>query len=335
MRRPISFIIVLAACLVTGTLIYTAGAGALIYTAGGGATTESISQTIEPGSTLAGIVRWQAYPDGGPPARVDFYVDGVLKTSQNSSPYCYGGDATCAIDTRSLTDGTHTFEVAYLHRSNGKVLASNSASASVDNSSPTSGTGSWNPYVTAWSVVPTTIADLKGNGTEAGGGFPNHLTDDYPKSLTPGQPIPSEIPSSVALVEIDDVTTTPISQPFGAGVGDGDGVDNLVDPRSGLELHAEISRAWGTIQLSDGSIRGPFLDPYPAQTVWPAAGTHIDVQGFVRWDDHNGWWELHPVTAWRIHSTGAAATGATPSIQPQTLRESILAHQREESTGKG
>ena len=298
---------------------------------GARATPPTITQTITPGSTLTGTVHWQAYPNGSPRPRVNFYVDGILKSSDDSWPYCYADDATCAIDTHSLSNGTHTFRVVYLTRSSGKFLTSNTASATVDNSSSTT-TGSWNPYVTRWSVVKTTIAYLKGNGTEAGGGFSNHLTDYYPKSLTPGQPIPSEIPDSAALVEIDDVKTTPVSQPFGAGIGDGDGVDNLVDPANGLSLHSELSREWGTIKMPDGSIRGPSLSPYPAQTVWPAAGTHIDVQGFVRWDNHNGWWELHPVTAWRIHSTGATSTGTTTSIHVQTLRGSILAHQREEAS---
>lgn len=196
-------------------------------------------------------------------------------------------------------------------------------------------TKSWNPYVTRWPVVRTTVAQLEGNGTEAGGGFPHHLGDHYPQSLVPGQPIPSEIPGSATLVEIDNLTTTPVDQPFRSGIGDGDGVDNLVDPNTGLKLHAEISSAWGTIKMPDGKIRGPFLDPYPAQGIWPAAGTHVDVQGFVRWDDHNGWWELHPVTAWRLHSTGASTNGTTTSIQPQTLHESIAAHQREEASGGG
>jgi hypothetical protein len=333
MRRTI---LIVAVCAAAAAAIYTAGAGALIP-AGDSQGNASISQTIETGSTLSGTVHWQAYPDGGPQPRVDFYVDGVLKSTQNAAPYCYADDTTCAIDTGSLSDGKHTFEVVYLNSSNGKELASNIATASVDNSTTTGGGGfgSWNPYVTRWPVVQTTVAQLEGDGTEAGGGFPNHLTDDYPKSVTPGQPIPSEIPSSAALVEIDNLTTTPVDQPFGvAGVGDGDGVDNLVDPGTGQKLHAEISREWGTIKLGDGTIRGPFLEPYPAQTVWPAAGTHIDVQGFVRWDDHNGWWELHPVSAWRVHSTGASTTGAkTSSIQPQTLQGSIVAHRREEAAG--
>jgi hypothetical protein len=330
MRR---IIFIAALCLAAAGAVYTTGAAALVDTAGDGPASASISQTIGSGSTLSGTVNWQAYPDGGPRAHVDFFVDGVLKATQNASPYCYGGDQTCAIDTRSLADGEHAFKVVYLNAANGKELASDTATASVDNSTTSGGgtTGSWNPYVNGWSVVQTTVAELEGNGTEAGGGFPNHLTDDYPKSLTPGQPIPSEIPSSAALVEIDNLTTTPITQPYGAGIGDGDGVDNLVDPATGLKLHSEISREWGTIKLADGTIRGPFLDPYPAQTVWPAAGTHIDVQGFVSWDDHNGWWELHPVSAWRIHSTGASTTGTTTSIQPQTLQGSIAAHQREEA----
>jgi hypothetical protein len=300
---------------------------------GARATAPTITETIESGSTLTGTVHWQAYPSGGPRPRVTFYVDGAYRWSDSDSPYCYAGDATCTIDTRSLSNGTHTFRVDYLNRSNGQLVTSNTATVTVDNATATA--GSWNPHVTRWVVKPTTIAFLEGNETESGGGFPNHLTDFYPKSLTPGQPIPSEIPDGVALVEIDDIETTPVSQPFGGGIGDGDGVDNLVDPRNGLRLHAEISREWGTIRMPDGSIRGPFLYPYPAQTVWPAAGKRIDVQGFVRWDTHNSWWELHPVSSWRIHSTGATSTAATPSIHAQTVRGSILAHEREEASDSG
>lgn len=295
------------------------------------ATSGTITQTIQSGSTLTGTVDWQAYPDGGPPPRVEFYIDDIRETSDGSSPYCYGDDAFCAIDTRGLSNGTHTFKVVYLNAANDHVVTSNTASVTVEN--PTLSTGSWNPNVTRWPVVTTTIAYLKGDGTQLGGGFPNHLTDAYPASRTRGQPIPSEIPDSAPLVEIDDVLTTPVTQPFGRGIGDGDGVDNLVDPRSGKSLHSEISRQWGTIEMPDGSIRGPYLDPYPDQTLWPAPGTHIDVQGFVRWDSHNGWWELHPVSAWRIHGTGAASTGATTAIHVQTLRGSIVAQQREEVAG--
>ncbi|HKG44171.1 MAG TPA: hypothetical protein VKB10_08010, partial [Gaiellaceae bacterium] len=76
-------------------------------------------------------------------------------------------------------------------------------------------------------------------------------------------------------------------------------------------IHLELSREWGTIRMPNGGIRGPFLHPYREQTVWPEPGTLVDVQGFVRWDSgHTGsdghscsGWEIHPVSAWRLHTS--------------------------------
>jgi hypothetical protein len=188
---------------------------------------------------------------------------------------------------------------------------------------PTPGATSWNPHVDRTPVV-TTIPFIIGNqlascggASEDGGGFPNHL--DGTEGAAQGQPIPSEIPSDIAFVQVNGVRLEGTNRkPWGGG-SDGDATTNSSDPdRPDISnifmkgIHLELSRHWGTIELADGSIQGPFLDPYPAQTVWPAPGTLVDVQGFVRWDalhdTANGHycsgWEIHPVSAWRLHRVG-------------------------------
>jgi hypothetical protein len=169
------------------------------------------------------------------------------------------------------------------------------------------------PQVTTIPFIIGNKVGSCGGATEAGGGFPNHLKGT--EGATPGQPIPSEIPSSIAFVQINGVRLEGTNRkPW--GVGDGDATTNSSNPNRPdignifmKGIHLELSRHWGTIQRSDGSIQGPFLDPYPGQTVWPAPGTLVDVQGFVRWDalhtTTNGHyctgWEIHPVSAWRRH----------------------------------
>jgi hypothetical protein len=183
-------------------------------------------------------------------------------------------------------------------------------------SAPT--TSSWNPYVTRTPVLATvehvigSQAASCGGASEAGGGFPNHLKGT--EGATPGQPLPSEIPANAAFVEIDGLRIESTGRkPWGSG--DGDATTNATDPtRSDISstymkgIHLEVSRYWGTRSTPSG-IAGPFLSPYPGQTVWPAPGTLVDVQGFVRWDalhvlstsHYCSGWELHPVSAWRLH----------------------------------
>jgi hypothetical protein len=185
---------------------------------------------------------------------------------------------------------------------------------------PPPGTMSWNPNVKRTPQV-TTIPFIIGNkvgscggATEAGGGFPNHLKGT--EGAVPGQPIPSEIPSSIVFVQINGVRLEGTNRKLWGAGSDGDATTNASDPNRPdignifmKGIHLELSRHWGTIQRSDGSIEGPFLDPYPGQTVWPAPGRLVDVQGFVRWDalhtTTNGHyctgWEIHPVSAWRRH----------------------------------
>jgi hypothetical protein len=180
-------------------------------------------------------------------------------------------------------------------------------------------TRSWNPDVNRIAVL-TTIEHVIGSevgscggATQLGGGFPDHLVGT--EGEAEGQPIPSEIPPSIAFVEIDGVRLERTNRKLW-GVGDGDATTNATDPRRPdigrtymKGIHLELSRQWGTISMPDGRIRGPFLHPYPEQTVWPAPGTLVDVQGFVRWDASHvsskghycSGWEIHPLSGWRLH----------------------------------
>lgn len=179
---------------------------------------------------------------------------------------------------------------------------------------------SWNRHVQRVAVL-TTVEEVLGSevgscggATEEGGGFPNHLTGS--EGEVAGQPIPSEIPAAMAFVQIDGLQLTSTNRKPWATGSDGDATTNAIDPRRRditnpymKSIHLELSRQWGTIELPSGTIRGPFLDPYPQQTVWPEPGTLVDVQGFVRWDALHvasrghlcSGWEIHPVSAWRLH----------------------------------
>jgi hypothetical protein len=169
------------------------------------------------------------------------------------------------------------------------------------------------PVITTIPFIIGSQVGSCGGANEAGGGFPNHLKGT--EGSVPGQPIPSEIPSSIAFVQVNGVRLESTGRKLW-GAGDGDATTNASDPgRADIGniymkgIHLEVSRQWGPIRLADGSIRGPFLKPYPAQTVWPPAGTLVDVQGFVRWDalhtlstfHYCSGWEIHPVSAWRLH----------------------------------
>jgi len=181
---------------------------------------------------------------------------------------------------------------------------------------------SWNPDVNRLAVVTSVERILGdrvgscGGATETGGGFLNHLIGTEGESQ--GQPIPAEVDPNIAFVEIDGLKLTGTNRKPWADGTDGDATTNAIDPgRPDIAnpymktIHLELSRRWGTIRMADGSIRGPFLHPYREQTVWPVPGTLVDVQGFVRWDaGHTGeqghacsGWEIHPVSAWRLHAS--------------------------------
>jgi len=82
------------------------------------------------------------------------------------------------------------------------------------------------------------------------------------------------------------------------------------DPRCWQRLHVEFDQDWqGASYCGSGSV----CDTSQARSQIVGMSTYIDVQGFVYWDpDHvsDSWhsysgWELHPLTAWRLHQSSS------------------------------
>ena len=167
---------------------------------------------------------------------------------------------------------------------------------------------SLNHYVTR-SILKTSLPTILGScssayggATEACGGFRNHPRNTR---VTPSQ-VNS---SSWAVVELDNVVVRNEGRKYW-GSGDGDACIGLYAPSyTSLNLyhkaiHTELDYGWrsyySTAQKSYGNL---------------AAGTHIDLQGLVYWDSYHttdsfhfySGWELHPVFAWRYHTTTATA----------------------------
>jgi hypothetical protein len=73
-------------------------------------TTNTISTNITNGATLSGSsVVWTAVPSGVP-ARVEFFIDGTLGTTELQSPYRFNGDSG-TLNTNSLANGSHQLKV--------------------------------------------------------------------------------------------------------------------------------------------------------------------------------------------------------------------------------
>ncbi len=90
----------------------------------------TVSTIVPAPGTVSGTIEWQVKVAGGAPSRVEFSVDGVVRSSDSSTPYVFPG----GLDTRSLADGPHTLTATtYAAR---RRLASSSVSVNVQNSPP-------------------------------------------------------------------------------------------------------------------------------------------------------------------------------------------------------
>lgn len=70
----------------------------------------SVSHNITAGQVLSGSLAWIAVPsDVAATQKVEFRIDNVLKWTENISPYHFNGDGG-KLDTKTLTDGMHSFE---------------------------------------------------------------------------------------------------------------------------------------------------------------------------------------------------------------------------------
>ena len=89
------------------------------------------TQSPANGSTVSGTVTWQAQVSGTGVSRVDFSVDGSVRSSDSSAPYAYAG----GLDTTALSNGSHTL-TATAYNSHRTKLGSTSVVVTVQNSTP-------------------------------------------------------------------------------------------------------------------------------------------------------------------------------------------------------
>ncbi len=73
--------------------------------------TLAVTSSIASGASLSGTVTWTAAVTIGPANTVDFYVDGALRWTEVYSPYQFNGDPSGVLDSRTLSDGTHSLRV--------------------------------------------------------------------------------------------------------------------------------------------------------------------------------------------------------------------------------
>jgi hypothetical protein len=124
-RRPRSLWSTVFAVLLTVSLTLVVHAQA--------ARTVSVSESIKSGQVLSGSVSWTAGVSGPKSgvAGVSFSIDGVVRSTDSTSPFAFNGDGV--LDTTTLTNGSHTFTVTATG-SSGTVTAT--ATATVQNSAP-------------------------------------------------------------------------------------------------------------------------------------------------------------------------------------------------------
>jgi hypothetical protein len=90
------------------------------------------TQTPANGQIVSGAIAWQVSASGTA-SRVDFAIDGTVKSSQSTAPYSYGGRGG-SLDTTTLANGSHTLTAtAYGARG---VKAVSSIVVTVSNSAP-------------------------------------------------------------------------------------------------------------------------------------------------------------------------------------------------------
>jgi hypothetical protein len=78
----------------------------------------SISTNIANGAVVSGSsVVWTATPSGSP-VRVEFFIDGGLFWTENSSPYQFNGDPSGTLNTNTLSNGSHQLKVRAIYSDN-------------------------------------------------------------------------------------------------------------------------------------------------------------------------------------------------------------------------
>ena len=109
---------------------------------------KSVSQSIRDGSTLSGSITWTASPTpSGGVSSIHFFIDGVDKWTEKSSPYQFNGAPNGQLDTTTLSNGSHTFRVTATWSR--RATASDSETVAVSNTAPPS-SGDTTPPTVSW-----------------------------------------------------------------------------------------------------------------------------------------------------------------------------------------
>lgn len=114
----------------------TATASSSVTIANGAASPFVVSSSVTGGATLSGSIVWTASSSGGTTSKVDFLVDGAVKSTDSSAPYQYNGDGG-QLDTTSLANGSHTLAVKAYATDGRTAIASSSVTVSNGATAPT------------------------------------------------------------------------------------------------------------------------------------------------------------------------------------------------------
>ena len=87
------------------------------------------------GQTVSGALTWEAVASGAPVSKVEFSVDGVLRTTEGAAPYVFNGDGN-KWDTTKETNGSHTLSLKATSTSG--AVATWSGTVNVSNGAPPS-----------------------------------------------------------------------------------------------------------------------------------------------------------------------------------------------------
>jgi hypothetical protein len=98
--------------------------------------TATLKSSIANGATLSGSVSWIVDASGTTISRIDFFVDGAKKWTEQYAPYQFNGDPNGKLDTTTLANGSHTL-LAVAYGSSGTEVGRVSVGVTVSNGSST------------------------------------------------------------------------------------------------------------------------------------------------------------------------------------------------------
>jgi hypothetical protein len=118
----------------------------------------TVSSNIANGATLSGSVKWTATPSGATATKITFSIDGSAKWSDTTAPFQFNGDPNGALDTQTLSAGSHALSVT-ASASDGRT-ASTSSTVNVQ-AAPAPSTGSIPRFgiATGYKILQRSAAD--------------------------------------------------------------------------------------------------------------------------------------------------------------------------------